>query len=75
MDTVLSVLHTLQFLLSFGIVRGALTGAGGAVIADIMAWTRADDEKAPFNWRVARKRWIAGAIVGSGLGGGLAATS
>jgi hypothetical protein len=65
----------LQTALAHPMVRGALTGAGAAFIVDVQIWARTKDTDPAFNWRTASKRWIAGAITGSGLGAGLGAIS
>ena len=43
------------------IVAGALSGALAAVVIDVNAWSKSD---APFDLKLAFKRWIAGAISG-----------
>lgn len=62
-----------------GGVAGMCSGAIGAARADFHAYTtmRTPDEFRAYNWRVARFRWMQGAILGfvSGLGLGPVAGS
>lgn len=48
---------------------GAIGGFLGALVADLHVYSAAPDG-ALFNWRKAAARWVSGAIVGAGFGGG-----
>lgn len=50
------------------ILAGALGGFLAAVAVDINAWSKSDD---PFDWGLALKRWIAGAVSGATAGFGI----
>ena len=52
------------------IVAGVASGFLSALIVDIHAWSKAAPEDA-FDWGLALKRWIAGAVSGIGLGFGI----
>lgn len=49
------------------IIAAAVGGFLAAMVVDINAWSRSDGQ---FDWGLAAKRWVAGAITGalSGLG-------
>lgn len=49
-------------------VAGAVGGFLSAVVVDVNAWSKSDR---PFDWGLAVKRWVAGAV--SGFVGGLGA--
>ena len=53
-------------LWSIPAVKGALSGAVVLAGHDLYTWSQSDD---PFNWRKAIKKWLGGALVGSGLFG------
>lgn len=44
------------------LVAGAVSGFLAAFVVDINAWSKSDQE---FNWGLAVKRWIAGAVSGA----------
>lgn len=44
------------------IIAGAVSGFVSAAIIDVNAWSK---QEGPFNWVLAFKRWIAGAISGA----------
>ena len=46
------------------IITGAVAGLLAAVTVDVNAWKSYPDDK-PYNWAVAFKRWIAGAVTGA----------
>lgn len=52
------------------IIAGALGGFLAAVAVDVNAWAKSDK---PFDWGLAFKRWVAGAIAGAsgGVGAGM----
>lgn len=50
------------------ILAGALGGFLAAVAVDINAWSKSDDF---FDWGLALKRWIAGAVSGATAGFGI----
>lgn len=50
------------------ILAGALGGFLAAVAVDINAWSKSDD---PFDWGLALKRWVAGAVSGATAGFGI----
>lgn len=52
------------------IVAGAVGGFLAALVVDINAWSKTDK---PFDWGVAFKRWVAGAVTGAtgGFGAGV----
>ena len=52
------------------IIGGAASGFIAAVLVDIHAWTKADPAL-PFDWGIAVKRWLAGAVSGALTGAGL----
>ena len=43
------------------IISGALCGFFSAALTDINAWAKSDSQ---FDWKLAIKRWIAGALTG-----------
>jgi hypothetical protein len=53
------------------IVAGALGGLLAAIAVDVNAWAKSDDK--PFDWGLAVKRWIAGAMSGAAGAFGLGA--
>ena len=48
------------------LVINMASGFFAAVIIDINAWSKADG---PFSWKLAFKRWVAGAMTGLGVNG------
>lgn len=52
------------------IIAGALGGFLAAVAVDINAWAKTNE---PFDWGLAARRWIAGAISGAAGAVGLGA--
>ncbi len=46
------------------IVAGAVSGLVTAVLIDINAWSKAPSGS-PFDWKLAFKRWVAGAVSGA----------
>lgn len=48
---------------------GAFAGFLSAVVVDVNAWVKANDK---FDWGLAVKRWIAGAVTGFAAGMGIA---
>ena len=52
------------------IINGAVSGFVAALLVDLHAWQASKDQ---FDWVLAIKRWIAGAISGALAGAGLAA--
>jgi hypothetical protein len=57
----------LSILWALPAVRGAVGGFGVAFAIDIQSWLRHKQAEPKFDWEVAVKRWILGAITGSGL--------
>ncbi len=51
------------------IIAGAVSGFVAAVVVDINAWSKSDK---PYDWGLAFKRWVSGAVSGAvaGLGTG-----
>ena len=43
------------------LIRGAVGGLVGAAVIDINAWSKTNE---PFDWGLAVKRWLAGAVTG-----------
>lgn len=52
------------------VLAGAIGGFLSAVAVDVNAWARSEDER--FDWGLAVKRWIAGAVAGAAAGVGVA---
>jgi hypothetical protein len=44
------------------LIAGAASGFLAAFVVDINAWSKS---KEPFDWQLAVKRWVAGAIAGA----------
>lgn len=57
------------------IIAGAVAGFVAAALVDLDAWSKwnESDGKYPFDFRVALKRWIYGAVSGAMAGFGLGA--
>lgn len=58
------------------IVAGAAIGFVSALLVDLDAWAKSkpgDGDRLPFDWGLALKRWVAGAVAGAtgalGFGG------
>lgn len=49
------------------IIAGAVGGFLAALSVDVNAWAKTDK---PFDWGLAFKRWVAGAIAGAAAGAG-----
>ncbi len=43
------------------LIAGAVSGAVAALVVDITAWAKSSE---PFDWGLAFKRWVAGAVSG-----------
>lgn len=54
------------------IIAGAVSGLLAAVLVDVDAW-RSHKGPDPFNWGLAFKRWLVGAISGALAGAGIQA--
>ncbi len=52
------------------IIAGAVAGAVAALVVDINAWSKTEK---PFNWTLAVKRWVSGAVSGATAALGLSA--
>jgi hypothetical protein len=52
------------------IIGGAAAGFLAALAVDINAWAKSDK---PFDWGLAGKRWLAGAVTGAAAGAGAGA--
>lgn len=50
------------------IVAGALGGFLSALAVDVHAWSKSAE---PFDWALALKRWVAGAVTGAASGAGI----
>ncbi len=46
------------------IIAGAVAGFAAALVIDINAWSKGP-EGSKFNWLLAAKRWVAGAVTGA----------
>ena len=44
------------------LIAGAVSGVLAALVVDINAWSKTQE---PFNWGLAVKRWVSGAITGA----------
>ena len=44
------------------IVAGAVSGLVAALVVDVNAWSKTDEK---FDWLLAFKRWVAGAVTGA----------
>ncbi len=44
------------------LISGAVSGFLAAFLVDLQIWSKSD---APFDWKKASKRWIAGAVSGA----------
>lgn len=44
------------------LIAGAISGFLAAAVVDVQAWSKS---KEPFDWGLALKRWVAGAISGA----------
>ena len=53
------------------IVAGAIAGFVGAAVVDVHAWSKSDGK---FDWPLAVKRWIAGAVSGATAALGIGVT-
>jgi predicted lysophospholipase L1 biosynthesis ABC-type transport system permease subunit len=53
------------------IVAGAVSGFVAAAVVDVHAWSKSAE---PFNWTLAIKRWVAGAISGATAALGIGVT-
>lgn len=51
------------------ILAGAFSGFVAAALVDIHAWSKTEG---PFGWKLAAKRWIAGAVSGAAAAIGIA---
>lgn len=49
-------------------IAGATSGFLAALVVDLNAWSKSKD---PFDWALAVKRWLAGAVTGLLGGGGI----
>lgn len=54
------------------IIAGATSGFLSAFVVDLNAWSKYNGSK--FNWNLAFKRWVAGAVTGAIAATGLSAT-
>lgn len=52
------------------IIAGAVSGLVSAILVDVHAWSKADPAL-PFDWGLAVKRWVGGAVSGALAGLGL----
>ncbi len=52
------------------LVAGAVSGFLAAAVVDVSAWARSME---PFDWSLAAKRWVAGAVSGVCAAMGIAA--
>lgn len=52
------------------ILKGAIAGAVSAAVVDINAWAKSST---PFDWKLAIKRWVAGAMTGATAAAGMTA--
>jgi len=50
------------------IIAGAISGFCGAALVDVHAWSKSRE---PFDWGLAVRRWVAGAVSGATAGFGL----
>lgn len=55
------------------IVAGAVSGFVAAAVVDVNAWSKRDDKADPFDWWLAFKRWVAGAVSGAAGAAGFGA--
>lgn len=53
------------------ILAGALGGFIAALAVDLNAWSKSEE---PFDWGLAFRRWLAGAVAGISAGSGMALT-
>ncbi|MBX3117864.1 MAG: hypothetical protein KF784_02280 [Fimbriimonadaceae bacterium] len=53
------------------VVVGALAGLLSAAVVDVNAWARAEGD---FDWSLAVRRWVAGAVTGASAALGISAT-
>jgi len=61
-------------LVKHPVVQGALTGLVTAAAVDFQAWRRSPTWKVDgFNWALASKRWVGGAVSGALTGAGIGA--
>ena len=56
---------------SRAILAGAISGFVSAFLVDLHAWSQ--DEDGIYNWTLAAKRWVAGAVSGAAAAAGLGA--
>jgi hypothetical protein len=49
------------------LLAGAISGCAAALVVDINAWSKS---KKPFDWGLAIRRWIAGAVSGAAAAAG-----
>lgn len=52
------------------VIAGAVSGFVAALVVDVNAWARS---KKPFDWGLAVKRWLAGAVSGAAASAGVGA--